>query len=744
MHLPPIFPDRPVCAVLALAALLVQPSCKKETAAPAEAAPDVSAQLKTIAPGATVRVVWLEDKPGQPPDPLANGANLTLAGHDSDKGPRRLPLAPVVKNPARPLFTPDGTAVVFSDKQVTEKSGMRNFEPKMYRIPWDGASPRTPELIGDGFAVALWRDPGTKQDWVYALTTLTATNRASLSGQKLFRFPLASPAQREPVWDSTPIGVDSFSLSRDGKFAAALFPWPDAGVADLTAKTWRKLGSGCWPAMAPDNSYMSWVFDGSHRRVRLFDAAGVSQPVISFQEVEGFAAGVIYHPRWTNHPQFAVVTGPYRQPGKNEEPELKGAARLAWGAATAEVNLVHLAADLQGVDGFVRLTSNKAGDYYPDAWISTGGSTVLEGFAQSPPPPPPPDPETEIVWPRAQKGLGYAWLNATSTNLLPGQSVPCQMAARGVARPGVFSDMLVDGGWWESVDDFGRRIGVDCAKSNEFSVELLMTEERRTPDLLSARILAYELEDGTPVFTLHRVDEQLVCRVLLGGGEGQAPKEYQSAMTFPISAVTPCHLVIVIKDGKISWRIDSTMQDFPALLGPATFAAWKAGRIVAGDKAGVNGDWSVRIQNLAVWSRALDDGESAEESVHAYQRPVLGDRVRPATARVKAKLVQASPASAGDLDTYHRMLVDSIYDVEQAISGKLKFSRIAVLHWAILDDTFYPARPQKIGEIVELSLEPAGPHAELASELTQISDEADSLPLYYDVSTPVIPPPPAK
>ena len=29
--------------------------------------------------------------------------------------------------------------------------------------------------------------------------------------------------------------------------------------------SWKKQTNGCWPSIAPDNSYLSWTFDGSHR-----------------------------------------------------------------------------------------------------------------------------------------------------------------------------------------------------------------------------------------------------------------------------------------------------------------------------------------------------------------------------------------------------------------------------------------------------------------------------------------------
>ena len=106
-------------------------------------------------------------------------------------------------------------------------------------------------------------DPATGRTWVYAITgPLTG---ADFSGKPLIRFDLAHPEVRETVWDQTEVSLDNFQVSDDGRHAAGLFPWPQAGRADLRRGTWTQSGQGCWTSLAPDKSGVMWIFDGSHR-----------------------------------------------------------------------------------------------------------------------------------------------------------------------------------------------------------------------------------------------------------------------------------------------------------------------------------------------------------------------------------------------------------------------------------------------------------------------------------------------
>src|SRR5262249_14312337 len=192
-------------------------------------------------------------------DSVALGQELKLMGFDSQDGKGERPILGETRNYAKPLLTPDGQRVVYSDR----------YSKEVYVVNWDGTGKRK---LGTGYAAEVWADPQTGEVWVYACTQVGKLN--SINFKSLRRTRLDAPGEKrvrwEPVWDKTEISPDNFQLSADGTHAAGEFPWPSGGTADLTARSWRKRADGCWASLAPDNSYLCWVFDGPHRNLYMY------------------------------------------------------------------------------------------------------------------------------------------------------------------------------------------------------------------------------------------------------------------------------------------------------------------------------------------------------------------------------------------------------------------------------------------------------------------------------------------
>ena len=115
----------------------------------------------------------------------------------------------------------------------------------------------------------------------------------------------------EVVWDARPVSGDSFQVSADGRTAAALLPWPTAGVIDLESGTWRKLGEGCWTAFSPGLDPLFWYFDGAHRNLTVVDVETDERWGVPINDDPIFGGYEVYHPRWTNDQRAIVLTGPY-------------------------------------------------------------------------------------------------------------------------------------------------------------------------------------------------------------------------------------------------------------------------------------------------------------------------------------------------------------------------------------------------------------------------------------------------
>jgi hypothetical protein len=180
------------------------------------------------------------------------------------------------------------------------------------------------------------------------------------------RFPVDAPEKREVVWNTTLVSMEGFQVTPDGRYAGGMWPWPDAGLADLTAKTWTKLGEGCWTSLTSARGPLFWYFDGAHRNVTMVDVDMKSRWMVNVNSAPGFEGAEVSHPRWTNHPRFMVLTGPYNQGGTNQ---------VRSGGRQVEVHLGRFSEDFTRIEAWHRVTSNNGGDSHPDVWVDVANTS---------------------------------------------------------------------------------------------------------------------------------------------------------------------------------------------------------------------------------------------------------------------------------------------------------------------------------------------------------------------------------
>lgn len=299
--------------------------------------------------GGASRVVWVESG-GK--DPFALGNDLMLMALDSRDGRERAVLAQR-GSVMKPMITPRGDRIVFS-RGHTAPGG-----PEIIIINWDGSGQRT---IGRGFAVSVWQNPADGSEWIFAGVDAPP---GKLDFPTVVRFPIDNPGVRETVWNKTLVSADTFQVSPDGRHAGGLFPWPEAGIAELPNGNLRKLGDGCWTALASVRGPLMWYFDGAHRNLILVDVRTDKRWTVNLNGVPGFGNDEVYHPRWTNHPRFLVMSGPYNLGGDNQ---------VRSGGTQTEVYLGRFAQDYSRVEEWLRVTQNNSAESYPDVWIERGKS----------------------------------------------------------------------------------------------------------------------------------------------------------------------------------------------------------------------------------------------------------------------------------------------------------------------------------------------------------------------------------
>ena len=319
-----------------------------QPAAVALAGGETAQVLETPASEPALRVVWTRDL-GDGTDIFSRGDDLVLMGFDSRDGRGEHVILSEPASYAKPLITPSGDELVFSMRK----------EGTVHTTRWDGSGRRR---VADGFALAVWAEPETGEEWVYVGIDLQPTDVPSYRAVRRYR--IADPGAGELVWDAQPVSDDSFQLSADGRYAAALFPWPYAGVADLAAGTWEQLGRGCWTAIANDESHVVWYFDAPHRNLTMVDIDTSQQWTVSINGAPGIDSFEVYHPRWTNHPRFLTLTGPYTVGNRDN--------KIWGGGRQVEVYVGTFNADLTAVEQWTQITRNDLPDFYPDAWVEPG------------------------------------------------------------------------------------------------------------------------------------------------------------------------------------------------------------------------------------------------------------------------------------------------------------------------------------------------------------------------------------
>jgi hypothetical protein len=305
-----------------------------------------AAEVHTLT-GAHTRVVWVQ---GDGTDPFALGRNLVLMGFDTEDGKGERVILRERGSYVKPMFTPRGNRIVYSTHPDLG-------DASVHVLGFDGSGHRR---FDRGFAMAVWEDPANGAEWVYI-----GSEYRNFHYRVITRVRLDQPSDRQEVWNGDPVSIDTFQVSPDGKLAGGLFPWPAAGVADLTTRQWKQFGEGCWTALNDVGRPLFWYFDGSHRNLLMVDVTRDRRWTVPINRAPGFENPEVYHPRWARHPRFMAMSGPYNRGGPNQ---------VRTGGAQSEIWLGRFNGDFTTIEAWAQVTRNGAGDSYPDVWIDRAKS----------------------------------------------------------------------------------------------------------------------------------------------------------------------------------------------------------------------------------------------------------------------------------------------------------------------------------------------------------------------------------
>ncbi|HBG18030.1 MAG TPA: hypothetical protein DDY32_01750, partial [Desulfobulbaceae bacterium] len=531
--------------------------------------------------GKHTRLVWLQDQ-GNGADALAHGKNLMLYGYDSRDGRGERPLLPKADNWFTPLITPDGSQVIVSNRAKRQ----------MFLVEWESGKVRE---LGEGVAVAVWQDPKPSlllrrtTTWVYCLSGTQPENKYG-SAQPLYRFALDNPKKKELLWNKTNLAWSNIQLSRDGELMGGLFPWPDGGVLWTKDKRFQRLGKGCWTSLSPDNSKLLWIFDGLHRNLQIHDVPGGKSWNVKINGAPGIGGYEVYHPRWSNHPRYFVLTGPYV---KGE-----GGNKIGGGGEKVEIYIGRFDERAQKVEEWLKVTANGRADFFPDLWIEGGNEATLTGSVAEVSGP------VETVWPASRDHLVFVWENMKAANQLDEKSpigfFQSNIDLRGQA---LFTRdfALSTGGGWGETGEAGKKIGQALARTGQIGVEVTLTPQRDQ----RGRIVSLGAGEKPGLIVAQQGSDLLV----------QTAHGDAAAWPGLLVAGQPLHLVLnATEDGLELFAGGKSLGKKPGKFNPAEAAI---DTLHFGDPAG---GWHGILEGLAIYDRPLQGTEIAANSRLAEDR----------------------------------------------------------------------------------------------------------------------------
>lgn len=303
--------------------------------------------------GARVRLVWIQQQEDHT-DFVGLTPDFKLMALDTDDGQGEREVFDRIGSYCAPVISPNGDRILYTD--ITN--------PTVHIVDWDGSNDR---VLGPGFCCGVWKDSKTGQEWTYIRPESIASWNSK--SRPVMAHLIDDPSVSKLMWDKSNVSRNWFQLSQDGTRAAAAAPWPQCGMMTLPNGEFTLVDKGCWTAMTPDNTYRMWVFDGDHRRVKVYDQAGTKLSTIDIHQAEGIQGYEVYFPRLGSDGRVMTMTGPFSGGSSEPCPDGDTENRIREGGRNIELYVGVLDAELTKVEGWVKVTDNDNADFFGDAWV---------------------------------------------------------------------------------------------------------------------------------------------------------------------------------------------------------------------------------------------------------------------------------------------------------------------------------------------------------------------------------------
>lgn len=262
---------------------------------------NVKQQLLDLTGGHRVKVTWNQ------------GADKEMKLKVFDTKDGEIRDVPIGHSATAPLLTYDGRLIVASTGKAPDRE-ILVYDTESKTLTKVASGPGNNPM-------AVWQDPKTKRNWIYVNNCGDKNEAWNVPAGKVYRFPIDKPEAREMFWERTSSHI-FLMFSADGTRACLEPNWGNIGQLKLAydaegkvdhdKSTYKQLVSGCFPSMAPDNSYRLFSLEGDHHTITLCDADGANRRKVKVSEMPGVRekGRNVWLTRWSTDPRYLTLIAP--------------------------------------------------------------------------------------------------------------------------------------------------------------------------------------------------------------------------------------------------------------------------------------------------------------------------------------------------------------------------------------------------------------------------------------------------
>jgi hypothetical protein len=340
-----------------------------------------------------------------------------------------------------------------------------------------------------------------------------------------------------------------------------------------------------------------------------------------------------------------------------------------------------------------------------------------------------PDSTQNGFWPPSTDGLVFVWENGNASNTIPAEGSVgelCRVIPTGQAKFTRFWAMDLTDGAFHPEQTMSANVQARLRASRQFTLAVVITPSH-TDGKHAAHVVSYGATDAKWTFVLAQRGDALVV-----GLDASAPEQTRLLDVGRLEAGIVRHVVVVVAHGVLTAYIDgrkvSSYDDVRT-----DFSAWEEPQLWFGAAPDGSGEWSGRLEGIALYDRALTRDE-VQRHHRAYAERLAGRAPLP-TLEVDALLTKKRDIPR---DTaYPNTLVVFDYRVDAVREGKYDGRKALVAHRGNLNGRRQVATEElRVGQVYRLRIEPFDAHPELAALQIVMNLDDIHLPLFYAICDP--------